>query len=118
MDTELKSLKIDRTPRPAPEHSKWARRWIICGVALFLLRGTARLGYNVLSAAPEVETWRVRASTAGPGASAALVRNASGHIVAHHKTEDAAKVTGKADGIGEDKADRARRGQVRGRPET
>src|SRR3989442_9214801 len=95
MDTELKSLKIDRTPRPAPEHSKWARRWIICGVALFLLLGTARLGYNVLSAAPEVETLRVRASTAGPGASAALVLNATGYIVAHHKIEVAAKVIGK-----------------------
>ena len=112
MDTELKSLKIDRTPRPAPEHSKWARRWIICGVALFLLLGTARLGYNVLSAAPEVETLRVRASTAGPGASAALVLNATGYIVAHHKIEVAAKVIGKVAWIGVEKADRVRQGQV------
>src|SRR5947209_4826183 len=112
MDTELKSLKIDRTPRPAPEHSKWARRWIICGVALFLLLGTARLGYNVLSAAPEVETLRVRASTAGPGASAALVLNATGYIVAHHKIEVAAKVIGKVAWIGVEKGDRVRQGQV------
>src|SRR3989475_12500731 len=112
MDTELKSLKIDRTPRRAPEHSKWARRWIICGVALFLLLGTARLGYNVLSAAPEVETLRVRASTAGPGASAALVLNATGYIVAHHKIEVAAKVIGKVAWIGVEKGDRVRQGQV------
>src|SRR2546422_3664058 len=112
MDTELKSLKIDRTPRRSPEQSKWARRWIIGGVALFLLLGTARLGYNVLSAAPEVETLRVRASTAGPGASAALVLNATGYIVAHHKIEVAAKVIGKVAWIGVEKADRVRQGQV------
>src|SRR3989441_73838 len=112
MDTELKSLKIDRTPRRAPEQSKWARRWIIGGVALFLLLGTARLGYNVLSAAPEVETLRVRASTAGPGASAALVLNATGYIVAHHKIEVAAKVIGKVAWIGVEKGDRVRQGQV------
>src|SRR3989442_6987143 len=111
MDTELKSLKIDRTPRRAPEQSKWARRWIIGGVALFLLLGTARLGYNVLSAAPEVETLRVRASTEGPGASAALVLNATGYIVAHHKIEVAAKVIGKVAWIGVEKADRVRQGQ-------
>src|SRR5947209_4920804 len=112
MDTELKSLKIDRTPRRAPEHSKWAWRWIIGGVALFLLLGTARLGYNVLSAAREVETLRVRASTAGPGASAALVLNATGYIIAAHKIEVAAKVVGKVAWIGVEKADRVRQGQV------
>src|SRR3989442_2937074 len=111
MDTELKSLKIDRTPRRAPEQSKWARRWIIGGVALFLLLGTARLGYNVLSAAPEVETLRVRASTEGPGASAALVLNATGYIVAHHKIEVAAKVIGKVAWIGVEKEERVREGQ-------
>src|SRR5437870_1782371 len=112
MDTELKSLKIDRTPRRAPEQSKWARRWIIGGVALFLLLGTARLGYNVLSAAPEVETLRVRASTAGSGGNAALVLNATGYIVAHHKIEVAAKVIGKVAWIGVEKGDRVRQGQV------
>src|SRR3989442_15178411 len=95
MDTELKSLKIDRTPRRAPEQSKWARRWIIGGVGPFLLLGTAPLGYNVVRAAPGGGTFGGGGSTAGPGASAAPGLNATRHIVAHHKIEGAAQVNGK-----------------------
>jgi len=39
MDAELKSLQIDRGQKRAAEPSKWATRWIVGGVILFLLLG-------------------------------------------------------------------------------
>ncbi len=114
MEADLKSLKIDRARQDSPEPSKWAVRWIVGGVALFLLLGTARLAYNTLNAATEVETTRVTAASAGSGAagSAGVVLNATGYIVAHHKIEVAAKVIGKVAWIGVEKGDHVKEGQV------
>jgi len=112
MESELKSLRIDRT-RSAPRESKWATRWIISGVLLFALLGIARFAYNKLNAATEVETVRVTATN--PGSAAAqgeVILNATGYIVAHHKIEVAAKVVGKVKWIGVEKGDRVREGQV------
>ncbi len=112
MEDELKSLKIDRNQRRSTEPSKWATRWIIAGVVLFLLLGTARLAYNKLTAAIEVETVRVTASTSGAGGDPGVVLNATGYIVAHHKIEVASKVIGKVAWIGVEKGDHVREGQV------
>ncbi len=112
MDAELKSLQIDRNQRSLPEPSKWAVRWIIGGVALFLLLGTARLAYNKLNAAQEVETVRVKTGSSEAGGESGVVLNATGYIVAHHKIEVAAKVIGKVAWIGVEKGDRVREGQV------
>ncbi len=112
MESELKSLRIDRT-RSAPRESKWATRWIISGVLLFALLGIARFAYNKLNVATEVETVRVTATN--PGSAAAqgeVILNATGYIVAHHKIELAAKVVGKVKWIGVEKGDRVREGQV------
>ncbi len=112
MESELKSLRIDRT-RSAPRESKWATRWIISGVLLFALLGIARFAYSKLNAATEVETMRVTATN--PGSAAAqgeVILNATGYIVAHHKIEVAAKVVGKVKWIGVEKGDRVREGQV------
>ena len=54
MDAELKNLKIDRSRR-SPEPSKWATRWIVAGVLLFLLAGAYSMLSSRLNAAPEVE---------------------------------------------------------------
>ena len=37
MDAELKNLKIDRSKRRSAEPSRWAVRWIVIGIAVFLL---------------------------------------------------------------------------------
>ena len=111
MESELKSLRIDRTKRA--EASGWATRWIISGVLLFLVLGVARFAYSKLNTATEVETVRVRA--VNPGSAAAqgeTILNATGYIVAHHKIEVAAKVVGKVSWIGVEKGDRVREGQV------
>ena len=97
MEADLKTLQIDRTTKRPPEPSKWAVRWIVAGVALFALLGMARVAYNKLNAATEVETVRVTSgSVAGPG----VALNATGYIVAHHEIEVASKVVGRVAGIG------------------
>jgi HlyD family secretion protein len=110
MDDELKSLRIDRSKRRAGEPSKWARRWIIGGIALFILLGLSRFAYQKVNAATEVEVQRVR-STSASSAPQGIVLNATGYIVAAHKIELASKVIGKVAWIGVEKGDHVRNGQ-------
>ncbi len=111
MDSELKSLRIDRSQR-AKSSGTWASRWIIGGVALFVILGAARYGYSKFNTATEVETVRVTASQPGAASTADVILNATGYIVAHHKIEVAAKVVGKVSWIGVEKGDRVKEGQV------
>jgi HlyD family secretion protein len=110
MDDELKSLRIDRNQRRKGGESKWARRWIIGGVLLFLLLGLSRFAYERVNAATEVEVQRVR-STSASAAPQGVVLNATGYIVAAHKIELASKVMGKVAWIGVEKGDRVTQGQ-------
>ncbi|HZU29456.1 MAG TPA: efflux RND transporter periplasmic adaptor subunit [Bryobacteraceae bacterium] len=114
MDSELKSLRIDRSQkRPHTEPSRWATRWIIIGIAVFVLLGAGRFAWTKLNAATEVETVRVRpASVGGPGSSDPVILNATGYIIAAHKIEVASKVVGKVAWIGVDKGDHVKEGQV------
>jgi HlyD family secretion protein len=112
MDAELKSLQIDRGQRKDPQPSKWATRWIIGGIALFVLLGTGRLAYNTLNSATEVETVRVTAANTGAGAAGgAVALNATGYIVAHHEIQVASKVVGRVKWIGVEKGDHVKAGQ-------
>ena len=112
MQAELKSLQIDRTKKSsAPEPSRWAVRWIIGGVLLFVLLGVGRFAYTRLNAATDVDVARVQAESsaaAGPG----VVLNATGYIVAAHRIEVASKVVGRVACIGVEKADMVNAGQV------
>ena len=113
MEAELKSLQIDRGQRREHQPSKWAARWIIAGVTLFLLLGTGRLAYNKLNASTEVETQRVSAVSTGSGSTLGqgVVLNATGYIVAHHEIQVASKVIGRVKWIGVEKGDRVKAGQ-------
>jgi hypothetical protein len=42
MQAELKALQIDRSQKSGPAPARWATRWIIGGVLLFLLLGVTR----------------------------------------------------------------------------
>ncbi|HXI42799.1 MAG TPA: efflux RND transporter periplasmic adaptor subunit [Bryobacteraceae bacterium] len=111
MQAELKALQIDRSKKSGPEPARWATRWIIGGVLLFVLLGAARFAYTRLTAATEVETIRVHAESsaaAGPG----VVLNATGYIVAAHRIEVASKVVGRVAWIGVEKGDKVKAGQV------
>ena len=112
MEAELKSLQIDRTQPPSGEPSKWATRWILGGVGLFLLLGTGRLAYNKLAAAAEVETVRVSAHVSAVGGGQPLALNATGYIIAHHEIQVASKVVGRVAWIGVEKGDHVTASQV------
>src|SRR5713226_7770979 len=112
MEAELKSLQIDRTKRKSPPGSKWATRWIIGGVVLFLLLGVARFAYDKVNAAPVVEVQRVKAATSPSASGGAVILNATGYIIAAHRIQVAAKVVGKVSWIGVDKGTKVKEGQV------
>jgi HlyD family secretion protein len=103
-------LKIDRSRR-SPEPSKWATRWIVAGVLLFVLVGAYSMVSSRLNAAPEVEVQRVKSMNAAV-APQGVVLNATGYIVAAHKIQVAAKVIGKVKWIGVDKGDRVRENEI------
>src|SRR5215471_18313086 len=105
METDLKDLRIDRSKKRRDEPSPWAVRWIVAGIALFVLLGAARLIYGRLNAATPVDIVRVRAASTLAGGEGNVVLNATGYIVAAHKIELAAKVLGKVAWIGVDKSD-------------
>jgi HlyD family secretion protein len=111
-ETELKDLRIDRAKRRADGPSPWAVRWILGGIAIFVLLGAARYIYGKLTAATEVDIVRVHAPSISSGAVNNVILNATGYIVAAHKIELAAKVVGKVEWIGVDKADRVKKDQV------
>ncbi|MBM3734913.1 MAG: efflux RND transporter periplasmic adaptor subunit [Acidobacteria bacterium] len=111
MSQDLHSLKIDKSLK-AGEPSPWARRWIVGGIALFLIAGAGAKYFGGLT---PVEVRTVRAMRAEAGAQGAVddvILNATGYIVAHHKIQLASKVVGKVAWIGVEKGDRVREGQV------
>ncbi len=113
MEAELKSLRIDRSHKKRSDESKWASRWIIIGIALFLLAGAARFIYGWVNKSIEVETVRAKSVTAASAAAqGAVALNATGYVVAAHKIQLASKVVGKVAWIGVEKGDRVKQGQV------
>ena len=111
MDADLHNLKIDRTQRRSTQPSRWATRFIIIGIAIFVLLGAWRMFSGKVNAATVVEVARVKAIAAA-SAPEGVVLNATGYIVAAHKIEVAAKVIGRVKWIGVDKGDHVREGQV------
>ena len=112
MDSELKSLRIDRSKRAQPEPSAWATRWIVGGVLVFVLLGAGRYVYAMLNASTEVDILRVSSTSSGASGGSQVILNATGYIVAAHKIQVASKVLGRVAWIGVDKGDKVREGQV------
>lgn len=113
LDQDLRNLKIDRSRRRKPDGpSRWAVRWIVAGVVLFVLLGVAAAVLRFTSQATEVETYRVTATSAQASGEPGIVLNAAGYIVAHHKIQLTAKVVGKVAWIGVEKGDQVKEGQV------
>jgi HlyD family secretion protein len=112
MEADLKGLRIDRTQRQPAGGSKWATRWIVGGVALFLLLGAGRFAYEKVNAAPVVEVQRIHAATSPSASGGAVILNATGYIVAAHRIQVASKVIGKVLWIGVDKGTKVKEGQV------
>ncbi len=112
MDAELKNLQIDRSKRRSDGPSKWATRWIIAGVLLFLAAGRVALSFAEAECRARWSKSSACRPSAPPAAPEGVVLNATGYIVAAHKIELAAKVIGKVKWIGVEKGDRVSEGQV------
>jgi len=111
MDSELKSLRIDRSKRGAGEPSPWAVRWIVTGMIILVLLGAGSFIYGKLNSATEVDVVRVSAPSVS-SAGDSVILNATGYIVAAHKIQVASKIIGRVAWIGVDKGDKVREGQV------
>ncbi|MEZ5354366.1 MAG: efflux RND transporter periplasmic adaptor subunit [Bryobacteraceae bacterium] len=111
--SDLDGLKIDKSLKSKPRQSRWATRWIVIGVLLFLVLGAARYASQTWNAALDVRVERAtrKAGASGP-APGSIVLNATGYIVAHHKIQLTSKVVGKVAWIGVEKGDRVRKDQV------
>ncbi len=109
MSDELSKLRIDRSAKQ--KSSGWSTKWIIGGIAIFLLLGVGRTVYDRLNAATEVEIRRVQARESASAAGDAIL-NATGYIVAAHKIQVASKVVGRVAWIGVEKGDKVREGQT------
>jgi len=114
MDAEIKNLRIDRSAKQRNRSGRGFSRWILFSLGVSLLVGAALFVYARLNTAVEVEIVRVRAaSTASSGVGAgATILNATGYIIAAHKIELAAKVSGRVAWIGVEKGDKVKQGQV------
>lgn len=111
MDEELKSLRIDRSARPAREGSRMFRWLALAGVILAVAAGATFL-VAARNAPREVRIIRVHAPAASGGPETSIILNATGYIIAAHKIELASKVIGKVAWIGVEKGDRVRQGHV------
>jgi len=111
METELKSLRIDRTDRRSRESTPVAKI-IVIAVVLGVAAIGAVFGYEKLNAAVPVHVVQVQSPMNASAAGEQVVLTATGYIVAAHKIEVASKVNGRVASIGVDKGDRVQADQV------
>jgi HlyD family secretion protein len=111
METELKSLRIDRSAKRAPE-PKPVVKLIVLAIILALAAIGAVFAYEKVNAAVPVQVVSVQSPTNAAAAGEQVILTATGYIIAAHKIEVASKVNGRVAWIGVDKGDRVKAGQV------
>ena len=111
METELKSLRIDRSTKRTPE-PKPVLKLIVIAVVLALAAIGATLALLKLNAATKVSVIQVQAPNTAAAEGQQTVLSATGYIIAAHKIEVASKVNGRVAWIGVDKGDRVKAGQM------
>jgi HlyD family secretion protein len=111
METELKSLRIDRSAR-RPRESKPLGKIIAVAVICVIAAAAGLFAYEKLNAATPVQTMQVPPPAATASAGDQTILTATGYIIAAHKIEVASKVNGRVAWIGVDKGDKVRAGDV------
>jgi HlyD family secretion protein len=111
METELKSLKIDRSARHERESGP-VLKLVIIAVVVALAAIGAIFAYNRLNAPTPVQVVQVQTPTSASSAGDQVVLTATGYIIAAHKIEVASKVNGRVAWVGVDKGDKVQAGQV------
>jgi len=110
METELKSLRIDRTSH-RPRESKPIGKWVAILIVAVIAVGASIFAYAKLNAATPVHTITVPSPMTEAAIGEQTILTATGYIIAAHKIEVASKVNGKIAWIGVDKGDKVKAGQ-------
>lgn len=112
MQTDLKSLRIERTGRRTSE-PKPVLKLVGLAVLLGVLAVGAVFAYAKLTAPVLVNVMTVPSPmSSSAGGEQQVVLTATGYIIAAHKIEVASKVNGRVAWIGVDKGDKVQAGQV------
>ena len=111
METELKSLRIDRSARRERETRSYLKL-IVIAIILACAAIATMFVLKFTNAAVTVETVQVESPVAVSDSGDQVVLTATGYIVAAHKIEVASKVNGRVAWIGVDKGDKVKAGQV------
>ena len=110
MDSELEKLRIDKSHKAhKDERSVWP--WLIV-VLLLLVGGFGLWQWQSASAAPSVQTIRVRVPDGTVSESDRVLLNATGYVMAAHKIELASKVVGRVAWVGVEMGDKIKKDQV------
>lgn len=111
METELKSLRIDRTARREREPKSYVKLIVLALILAAAAIGTM-FALKYVNAAVPVETVQVQSPMSVSDSGDQVVLTATGYIIAAHKIEVASKVNGRVKWIGVDKGDKVKAGQV------
>lgn len=111
METELKSLRIDRNARREREPRSYLKLIVIAVVVALAAIGAVMAMKSVNKGVP-VETVRVESPMNVSESGDQVILTATGYIIAAHKIEVASKVNGRVLWIGVDKGDKVKAGQV------
>ena len=110
LNERLRSLKIDRSPAPAPPTQNRLPKILLLGLSVLV--ALAATGYFYFFSAPKIISAAVVKLENAGAAQGDTVLSASGYVVAHHKIAVGAKVMGRVAWIGVEKGDIVQQGQV------
>ena len=110
-ETELKSLRIDRSRKGRSEQSP-VGKYVVIGLVVLLAIGGGLFAYQRLTAAVPVKTVTVQSATNAAATGDQTILTVTGYIIAAHKIEVASKVMGRVAWIGVEKGDKVRSGQT------
>ncbi len=111
MESELKSLRIDRSSKQRKQGSSIGK-YIALGVLAVIVIAGGAFAYAKLNAPVPVHVVQVQSPTSSASGGEQVILTATGYIVAAHKIEVASKVNGRVAWIGVDKGDKVKAGQV------
>jgi HlyD family secretion protein len=111
LDSELESLRIERTPQPDPK-GRPGVQWILLAAMAAIGVAAPITAYELHDSAPPVEVTRAIAAQSSSGEDAPVALSATGYIVAHHEIQVASKVSGKVAWIGVDEGSAIKKGEV------
>jgi HlyD family secretion protein len=109
MESDLQKLRIDRAERARhDERVVWP--WFLI-ILLLVGGGIGFWQWRSASAAPIVQTMRVKVLEGAAGQTDSVMLNATGYVMAAHKIELASKVIGRVEWVGVEMGDKIEKGQ-------